>query len=126
MQTIEDRLRHADRTMAALREMKPGEREMAKRRLVKMRDELELDRDELAADLDDQYDDLTPDRVLKAPKKFERRFGDFHQNLTQYERVCDIIGQIERVVVSDSKVVPTKVAQPQYEERPLMQAGGNW
>jgi hypothetical protein len=104
METLSDRLRHADRTLTKLREMPPGERKLAVTRLVKMRDELEIDRDELDAAINDEYDELTVERSEKYPDMYERRFGDWHKNVAQYEAVCNRIAEIDRAIEKDRGV----------------------
>ena len=105
--SLSDRLRHAENTLNKYRDLTPREQELAVLRLVKMRGELEDDRDELALALDEQYEALTPERAARYPAKFEKKFGGFHQDLAGYERVCDVLGQIDRIV-SDREVIGVK------------------
>jgi hypothetical protein len=125
---LSDRLRHADNTLRKFREMTPKEQEMAERRLVKLRDELEGDRDDLSNDLDELYDNLTPTRAQKYPEKYGRKFSSFEQSLAEYEAVCNMLGHLDKVL-SDRGVMDVKVGKEahqadeeatRYEARPLL------
>jgi hypothetical protein len=100
METLSDRLRHADRTLTKLREMPPGERKLAVTRLVKMRDELEIDRDELNNRVVKRYAWLTPERQEKYPD----RYYEWHGDLADYEAVCNRIDEIDRAIEKDRGV----------------------
>lgn len=115
METLDDRLRHAERTLNKLRDLTPRERELAVLRLVKMRGDLEADRDDLNLAVDEGYDDLEPWKEAKYPVQYERRFGTWHGNLSRYERVCQVLDSIDRAIEKDRGVTGEKVGKEAHQ-----------
>lgn len=115
METIDDRLRHAERTLNKLRDLTPRERELAVLRLAKMRAEIEADRDELNLLIDEGYEDLPPWKEERYPVNYERFFNDWIGSVAKYERVCDILGEIDRVIAKDRGVNDEKVGKEAHQ-----------
>lgn len=109
METLEDRLRHAERTLNKLRDLTPRERELAVTRLVKMRKDLEADRDDLNLAVDEGYEDLPPWKEERYPVNYERFFGEWIKQVTAYERVCNILEEIDRAIEKDRGVKDEEV-----------------
>lgn len=75
--------------------MSAVDRKLALRSLTRHRDELEKRRVELDAELDAQYDKLTPERSEKYPDIFERKWATFSDAEEEYREISDLIAEID-------------------------------
>lgn len=102
--------------------MSPVERRLALGRLRGYRKHLVEEQEEWEQEAEKLYGELTPARAAKYPDIFERKFEKYLDALSQYERVSDIIKEIDYRGQEEPEVIRGKEKSVQGQGRGVPEA----